>query len=79
MNVYSENGYTNIEFIDKGTGFSHLALKNLYNFFGVGDKHIDENTGLNLALTKLIMKAHRGDINVSNNEIGATVKLIFKN
>jgi len=79
MNVYSENGYTNIEFIDKGSGFSQVALKNLFSFFGVGDKHIDENTGLNLALTKLIMKAHRGDINVSNNEIGATVKLIFKN
>jgi two-component system sensor histidine kinase/response regulator len=79
MNVYSENGYTNIEFIDKGTGFSQVALKNLYSFFGVGDKHIDENTGLNLALTKLIMKAHKGDINVSNNEVGATVKLIFKN
>ena len=79
MNVYSENGYTNIEFIDKGTGFSQVALKNLYSFFGVGDKHIDENTGLNLALTKLIMKAHRGDINVSNNDVGATVKLTFKN
>jgi two-component system sensor histidine kinase/response regulator len=77
--VYKENGYTGIEFIDKGSGFSQLALKNLYSFFGVGDKHIDENTGLNLALVKLIMNAHEGDIIVSNNEVGVTVKLIFKN
>ncbi|MFZ4725650.1 MAG: response regulator [Paludibacter sp.] len=79
MNIYSDNGYTNIEIIDKGSGFSQTALKNLYSFFGVGEKHIDENTGLNLALVKLIMNAHRGDIKVSNNEVGATVKLTFKN
>ena len=79
IKVYKENGYTGIEFIDKGSGFSQLALKNLYSFFGVGDKHIDENTGLNLALVKLIMNAHEGDIIVSNNEVGVTVKLIFKN
>ena len=42
------------------------------------DEHIDQNTGLNLALIKLIMDAHNGQIEVRNNQpMGATVKLTF--
>ena len=78
VKAFSDSHYTTIEFIDKGSGFSLDALKNLYSFLGVGEKHIDQNTGLNLPLIKLIMDAHQGEIFVSNNEsTGATVKLIF--
>ncbi len=80
VNAYSVDNHTVIEFIDNGTGFSTVALKKLFKFFGVGDKHIDQNTGLNLALIKLIMDAHKGKINISNNKTGgATVQLKFKN
>lgn len=80
VNAYLDNKLTVIEFIDNGVGFSALALTNLFKFFSVGDKHIDQNTGLNLALIKLIMDAHNGKIEVLNNKTGgATVKLIFKN
>ena len=79
VNVFRENNFTIIEFIDNGSGFSAMALKNLFHFFGVGEKHIDKNNGLNLALIKLIMDAHKGEISVRNNKVGSTVKLIFKN
>lgn len=80
VNAYLEDKHTVIEFIDNGVGFSAVAMKNLFRFFGVGDKHIDQNTGLNLALVKLIMDAHRGEIEVLNNKpTGAIVKLTFFN
>jgi two-component system sensor histidine kinase/response regulator len=79
IKTYYDNNNYFIEFIDNGSGFSAVALKNLFKFFGVGEKHVDQNTGLNLALIKLIMDAHQGEILVTNNETtGATVKLIFK-
>ncbi len=77
IKVYKQSEHTIIEFNDKGPGFSQLALKNLYSFFGIGEKHVDHNKGLNLALIKLIMNTLKGDIDVSNNEPGASVKLIF--
>lgn len=80
VNAFIKNNSTIIEFIDNGTGFSALALKNLFHLFGVGDKHIDKNNGLNLALIKLIMDAHKGEISVKNNrKSGSTVRLKFKN
>ncbi len=80
VNAFIKNDSTIIEFIDNGSGFSALALKNLFHLFGVGDKHIDKNNGLNLALIKLIMDAHKGEISVRNNrKSGSTVRLKFKN
>ena len=80
VKVYPDNECTVCEFIDNGPGFSPYALNKLYGLFSVGDRHIDNNTGLNLALIKLIMEAHRGQIDVSNNQPGgATVKLTFNN
>jgi len=67
------------EFIDEGCGFSAEALKNLYQFFGLGEQHIDQNVGLDLALVKMIMDAHQGKIEIRNNESrGATVRLVFE-
>ncbi len=78
VNAYFDKNQTVVEFIDSGVGFSDTALKKIFSFFGVGDKHIDQNTGLNLAIVKLIMNVHRGDIKVTNNKSGgATVKLFF--
>ena len=64
------------EVIDEGPGFSEHALNNLFKFFEPGEQHVDENIGLELALAKLIMDAHKGTIEVLNNpDKGATVKL----
>lgn len=68
-----------VEIIDEGCGFSEKALKNLFGFFSIGEQHIDQNAGLGLALVKLIMDAHKGEIQVTNNQTkGAIVRLFFK-
>ncbi|MCX6267383.1 MAG: response regulator [Bacteroidetes bacterium] len=80
VKVYSEKEFIVCEFNDNGPGFSPAALHHLYDLFAVGDEHIDKNTGLNLALIKLIMDAHHGQIEVCNNKQGgAMVKLTFIN
>lgn len=79
INVYSEALTTVIEFADSGIGFPQEILNKPFRFFDLGERHIDKNTGLNLALVKLIMDAHSGQIGIFNNEKkGATVRLIFK-
>jgi two-component system, sensor histidine kinase and response regulator len=78
MLINSVDNQTTCSFIDQGSGFSSIALKNLYQLFAPGEKHVDENKGLDLALVKLIMDAHKGEIKVFNNEgHGATVTLTF--
>lgn len=78
IKINSGKEQTICSFIDQGCGFSSIALKNLYQLFAPGEKHVDENKGLDLALIKLIMDAHKGGIKVSNNEDhGATVTLTF--
>jgi two-component system sensor histidine kinase/response regulator len=80
IKVFPENQSTVCEFIDNGSGFIPGILDNPYRFFGIGNRHVDQNTGLNLALVKLIMDAHHGSIEVRNNQTkGSTVKLIFNN
>jgi two-component system sensor histidine kinase/response regulator len=78
VNAYFEKNKTIIEFIDEGKGFSKEALQKIYLLFAVGQKHIDKNPGLSLALIKLIMDAHNGRIQVLNNlPNGAIVQLQF--
>lgn len=80
INVFSDDKFTVCEFTDDGPGFSSDALTNLFKLFWVGDRHNGQNSGLNLALIKLIMDAHHGQIEVCNNQPkGATVRLTFNN
>jgi two-component system sensor histidine kinase/response regulator len=80
INVFSDDKFTVCEFTDDGPGFSSDALTNLFKLFWVGDRHNSQNSGLNLALIKLIMDAHHGRIEVCNNQPkGATVRLTFNN
>lgn len=65
-----------IEVIDEGRGFSEIALKNIFKLFTKGGEFVDQNLGIDLALVKLIVDAHKGKIEVWNNETkGATVKI----
>lgn len=78
IKVFTENQHTICEFIDNGAGFSESALENIFTIFGLASKHIDNNTGLNMVLIKLIMDFHKGQIVVKNNELkGAAVRLSF--
>lgn len=63
---------------DQGKGFSQEVLDKPFGFFEPGEQHIDQNAGLGLAFSRLIMEAHDGKIEISNNKHeGATVKLTF--
>ncbi|WP_372645276.1 PAS domain S-box protein [Ancylomarina sp.] len=74
--LITSSRYNTIEFIDEGNGFSNMALNNLFKFFSPGEKHIDRNEGMGLALSNLIVKAHSGEISVKNMELkGALVRL----
>lgn len=63
---------------DSGPGFSQEALTNLFSLFANPDKHVDKNIGIGLALVKLIMDAHKAEIDITNNSNGASVLLKFK-
>lgn len=80
IRIDTDSEQTTCSFIDQGSGFTSQALKNLYQLFAPGEIHVEANKGLDLALVKLIMDAHKGTINISNNEDhGSTVTLIFPN
>jgi two-component system, sensor histidine kinase and response regulator len=71
------NKHYNIEFTDIGTGFSEMALTNLFKEFVSGDilQH-KEGTGLGLVAAKLIVEAHNGRIIAENLDIkGAKVTI----
>jgi two-component system sensor histidine kinase/response regulator len=68
-----------VEIIDQGNGFSQQALNTLFRIFAIGEQHVDQNAGLGLALVKLIMDAHHGEVQINNNPgRGATVRLLFR-
>lgn len=78
VKVFKINTRAFIEVSDQGKGFSESALKNLYQPFGLGEEHSDNNVGLSLKATKMIMDAHQGEIMVNNiPDSGVQVQLIF--
>lgn len=61
---------------DEGAGFSTNALENLFDLFALGQDHVDNTSGLGLALANLIMQKLNGRIFVKNNAgRGASVTL----
>jgi len=76
IRIIEETPYLICDIIDTGEGFKENVLNNLFKFFTIGEQHIDQNLGLDLALVKLIMDAHKWTIEIRNNEnVGATVRL----
>jgi two-component system sensor histidine kinase/response regulator len=73
------NHETFLQVIDQGAGFSEKALSNLFKLFVPGDTFVNQNEGIELAICKLIMDLHHGQISVTNIEKGASVNLIFNN
>ena len=67
------------EVLDNGTGFSRLALNQLFEFFTADDIDFhSEGFGLGLATAKLIMDTLSGEIKIANRESGgASVKISF--
>lgn len=76
---YKKNDKMIIEVNDQGIGFSEEAMNNLFQSFGIGETHYDQNVGLSLKATKLIVEAHNGEIFVNNfPDEGAQVQFIFE-
>ena len=76
INAYNIDDKTFIEVCDSGQGFTKEAKENLFQPFGLGEKHYDKNVGLNLLAAKMIMSAHNGDIFIENiTPSGAKVTL----
>ncbi len=78
VSLKTEHDNIILEVTDNGRCFSKDAINNLYKPFGLGEDHYDKNCGLGLKVTKHIMDAHGGDIEIENKESGgACVRLKF--
>jgi len=78
IKAYTKGSQTAIEVTDKGGGFSEEAMHNLFQPFGMGEKHYDKNIGLSLYAAKMIMTAHNGEIIIENIPgAGAKVSLVL--
>ncbi len=65
-----------IQITDNGEGFPENILKNYQKFFNTGETHINDNIGVNIALSKLIIDTHRGKLSLTNlKEKGAMIKI----
>ncbi len=71
------NNQLHIKFSDRGSGFSPKALESLFKAFSPGEQFFNENEGMELALSNLIMHAHNGHIQVRNLDSGAEVSMVF--
>ena len=76
INIFENNSDTYIEVVDKGSGFSDKALKNLFKPFSLGVDHINSNVGLGLHLVKLIANIHNAEVFAENNPNGGA-KIMF--
>ncbi len=80
VKIFTENKTTICQFIDNGNGVPENIISNPFKFFETGEPHIDQSTGLNLAMIKLIMDSHAGLVEIRNNPTkGATISLTFPN
>ncbi|MCX6239485.1 MAG: response regulator [Bacteroidia bacterium] len=78
INIKMHDGQIICTFIDQGRKFTKETLSNIFELLSLNEKQIEENEALDIALVKLIMDAHLGKMEVSNNENGgATIRLIF--
>lgn len=75
---YDAFGDVFCQILDNGNGFSDVALSNPFKLFTPGQNYINKHAGLGLNLSKLIMEAHNGRIEIGNVENGgAIVSLSF--
>jgi len=79
IRVTQDQDFTYVTFLDEGPGFSDEAIKHQFKLFRPGEPHIDQNSGIELSMVKMIMDIHGGNIQISNRaEGGAKVQLSFK-
>ena len=78
INIEKVNGQTHCTFIDQGRTFSKENLTKIFEPIGENLQQNEDNDALDLYLIKLIMDAHHGKMEISNNpDGGATIALSF--
>lgn len=79
INIFSERNNNNLSLTirDNGTGFSEHYLKRLFDLFTSSEKFIDQHEGLELAISKLIIEAHNGQISAGNYDKGSFITMEF--
>ena len=78
IGIESQDDQVVCTFIDQGRGFSAETLNKIYELPTLNDLQFEDNEALDIALVKMIMDAHLGKMEISNNDIaGATIRLIF--
>ena len=78
VNVFQKDSLTYCEINDQGSGFKPDILNRPFELFSADESIKDNNLGLDLYLSKIIMEAHSGLIEVENTEKGgALVRLVF--
>jgi two-component system, sensor histidine kinase and response regulator len=79
IRTFSENGSPVIEITDNGSGIPESIILGGAGIFSRGKEYQDKSTGIGIPLTKMIMEAHGGELNIGNRkEGGAIVKLSFR-
>ena len=68
-----------VEIIDNGKGFSKEVLDMKFEPFSTGSEHNNLNMGIDLALVKLIIDAHKGEIRLNNSPAGGAVVNVVLN
>ncbi|MDP4291009.1 MAG: response regulator [Bacteroidota bacterium] len=79
IHVSSDEENIIFDFINKETLFVNEVSKNLNKILTPGKFYSEQNFGLDMALIKIIMDAHKGNVSIRNNDAeGAVVSLYFK-
>lgn len=76
ITLNSDGEKYSIEISDNGKGFKKEVLEMKFEPFSTGSEHIDKNMGVDLALVKLIIDAHKGEIILKNSERGGAIVMI---
>ena len=78
IDIFEHEDNVHCVFKDEGPGFTPTVLRGLIRPFAIEYEHRDNCKGLGLALVKLIMEAHSGEVNLTNETNGgAVVELVF--
>jgi two-component system, sensor histidine kinase and response regulator len=71
-----DHGFVVYRIIDRGKGFASKVLENNFQPMILGEKHVDNKTGLELHFAKLALHSLSGEISIGNNDsYGAFVEM----
>ena len=68
----NSRNYCEVTIRDNGQGFDESIIKNAFEPYQTSKKN---GKGLGLAIVKSIIDQHKGEITLSNNDIGANIKI----